>query len=316
MNHRTSRSRSRGRASAALGSAMLAVLLVACSSVSSADDEGLDASAETTLEVLPTTTTTTLPPVVAERVLILGDSSMVDAELAIGSAFAAAGADVVESDAAVGFGLTGMLAAGYPSPWREVWPELVDRVQPDLSIVMLGGWDMRWIDAYGVDAYRGVAAEAAQVLTARGGRVLWLSMLPDTTEKPDPEPPNAAFVGLPALFPGQVFYVDVAPALLGPSGDYPPSFLDADGRLLRNRKVDGWHLCQDGAVRIAELANRSAVELRLAAPAGDGWQRGAWWDDEAFTQSPACWLPGAWVDGGPDRTPPDPFPYGTPAPQG
>jgi hypothetical protein len=251
--------------------------------------------------------------VVAERVLMLGDSSMVDAALAIGPAFTAAGADVVVSDAGVGFGLTGIAVTRLPSPWREVWPGLVERVRPDLTIVMMGGWDQQWIDEHGVDAYRAMAADAVDLLTAGGGRVLWLSMLPEE-EPPTPTSPDAAYAGLPAMRPGQVFYVDVAPALLGPSGDHPPSFVD-HGELQRTRKVDGWHLCQDGAVRIAELANRAAVDLRLAAPAPDGWQLGAWWDEEAFTQSPACWQPGAWSGGGPDRTPPPPWPEGTPAPQ-
>jgi hypothetical protein len=306
--------RSRRRATIALGLAATLTLLAGCSSGAEAGGPSADEVPSSTPSTVAPTTTSTRPPEVAERVLVLGDSSMVDAALAIEPAFTAAGAEVVVSDAAVGFGLSGVAAARLPSPWPEVWPALVEQVEPDLSIVMMGGWDETWIAENGVDAYRDMAARAAAVLTARGGRVLWLSMLPDKVQKPQPEPPNAAYVGLPDRLPGEVHFVDIAPALLGPDGDYPPSFVE-DGELVRSRKVDGWHLCQDGAVRIAELVNQAAVDLGLAAPAPDGWQLGAWWDLEEFTQSPACWAPGAWDDGGPDRTPPAPWPAGTPAPQ-
>jgi len=282
--------------------AMAVALLAGCSS--SAQGAAPQGGEEVVPGTAPASTTSTGPPVVAERVLLLGDSSMVDAALALGPTFTAAGAEVVVSDAAVGFGLTGVSLARLPSPWREVWPGLVEEVQPDLTVVMMGSWDVPWVEEHGVDEYRELVAEAVDVLTVGGGRVLWLSMLPGEDHGvPVHFPPTAAYAGVPALRPGQVAFVDVAPALVGPSGGFPPTPV-VDGELVRLRKLDGWHLCQDGAIRIAELVSHAAAELGLAAPAPDGWQLGAWWDDEAFTGSPACWPPGAWRDGGPDRTPP------------
>ncbi len=291
-----------GRVAAVVAaSATVACLLASCGVATSGADNA-PVEDQTTTTAAPTTTS---PPVVARRVLTLGDSAMVDAEQAIIPAFAAAGAEVAVPAAASGFGLTGMTVIRTPSPWPEEWPRLVEQIDPDLTIVMMGGWDGAFIAENGIEAYRQVAARAAAVLTAKGGKVLWLSMLPDTVEKPDPEPATEAYAGLPALFPGQVFFADVAPALRGPAGDFPRSFVDEDGQLLLTRKVDGWHLCQDGAVRIAEFVNRTAVDLGLAAPAPDGtWERGPWWDDQAFDGNPACWPPGAWQGAGPDRTPP------------
>ena len=57
---------------------------------------------------------------------------------------------------------------------------------------------------------------------------------------------------------------------------------------MKLRKLDDWHLCQDGAARLAALVHEDAVALGLSAPARSGWEDGAWRNDVAF-DSPACW---------------------------
>jgi hypothetical protein len=124
----------------------------------------------------PVTSGTTVPPVPpVDTVMIVGDSGTVDAAPALGAAFNAAGTTKVIDAASPGLGLT------LDEPYRDVWRNLIAEHHPDLIVVMLGGWDLKYLDENGDDAYAAIVDEAVGILTSDGARVLWLSMLPGGT---------------------------------------------------------------------------------------------------------------------------------------
>jgi peptidoglycan/LPS O-acetylase OafA/YrhL len=238
--------------------------------------------AEQEPEPLATTTVPPMPtfPLVPppRTVLVVGDSGTVDAAPAISAAFTAAGAGRVVSVAAPGFGLT----VDNADIGRR-WGEPLRRYEPDLVIAMLGGWDTPFLRDRGEDAYAAEVDRAVELLTSRGARVLWLSMLPGgaTAERA----PDRVFSQLPARHPGSVVYWDVEASLRGPDGDHP-RVVEEDGRLLLLRKPDGWHLCPDGAARVAASAQAAAVVAGLAPPAAPGWEAGGWRSSRFYDDPP------------------------------
>jgi hypothetical protein len=193
--------------------------------------------------------------------MLVGDSGMFDEAPALTAGFARAGWRVV-STAFPGIGLTrdgmvdqlGRAAAQY---------------RPDLTVVMLGSWDIDWIAAHGAGAYRSVLDDAVRRFTEPGGRVLWLSMLPGG---PTPtRPVDRYYAELPSRYPRQVDYLDIAAPLRAPDGGWPRV---VGGKLLR--KPDGWHVCPDGA---AAVAHRVLTHEALDRP---GWDAGDWRNDTRY----------------------------------
>ena len=222
------------------------------------------------------------PPDPARRVLVLGDSTMVDVAPALLAAFGAAGSEVVDaSRPGVGLSRFGFREGPW-SPESE-WSAIVDAERPDLTIVMLGVWDMPTIDRDGLAAYVEPTRRAMAVL-ARAGRVLWLST-PTEPGRPD-WPTDQVFEAVAATFPS-VSYAEVDAAVRAPDGTYPPSFVALDGSVVRLRKDDGFHFCADGAERLADEVNRLAVVHGLARRTPAGWEDGAWRASERY-DDPAC----------------------------
>jgi lysophospholipase L1-like esterase len=251
------------------------------------------------------------PAAPLERVLVLGDSAMADASPPFEAAFLASGTARFESGAAGGFGLTGLDSNRSSSPWREDWRRRVDAFRPDLSILMLGGWDIWWVEEHGLGAYRDLMLEAVDVLSSRGGKVLWLQMLPSGPPE-DRHPIDHVGATLAGARPGTLYTLDVEPSLAGPGGDLPQSFVDESGRTVKLRKLDGWHLCQDGAARLVEHVLDELHDLGLSPMPEPGWQGDRWRDDEVF-EDPACWprdlddsvAPSPRARSGRDEPPPD-----------
>ena len=227
------------------------------------------------------------PAIGAPRaVLVLGDSGMVDEQVALEAAFHAAGTGHIERAAGPGVGLS------LPLAWREDWADLVTRVDPQIVVMMLGGWDMRYIYENGADAYRDLIGEAVDILSARGAKVLWLPMLPGGThvwKTVDDSQVDEIIFSLPELHAGVVFSPDVAGSLALPDGSYGRSYIDADGRTVYLRKPEGWHLCQEGAARLAQAILDAAVDIGLSPPAAVPWKDGAWNSAANFDDPPgAC----------------------------
>jgi hypothetical protein len=272
----------------------LAVVAVAVVLAGACAPKATDADADATpaTSVPPPTTTSTLPPSTTttitsdpvRRVLILGDSGMVDATPAIRAMFEDAGATVAEG-AGPGFGLTRLGTKQPWPPYPEAWTGLVDRFRPDLSVVMLGVWDESYVAEHGVAAYMAMVQDSLSILTSHGGRVLWLGTPPggeiDLTHI------NPIYETAAGAHPGVVFYGQVEGSLRGPAGDFPASYTAADGTRVHLRKADGWHFCPDGAAQVAAAVEQIAVRDGLSVPTGDGWRSGSWRTKWNYDE-PAC----------------------------
>jgi peptidoglycan/LPS O-acetylase OafA/YrhL len=228
---------------------------------------------------------TTLPPVApAATVMIVGDSSMGDTAPAIGAAFKATGTTKIIDASSAGLGLT-----REGSPYRDVWRDLITEHDPELIVVMLGGWDLKYLEDNGDDAYAAVVDEAVGLLTTGGAHVLWLSMMPGGTT-PERQV-DRVYELLPAKYPGVVDYYDFEHVLRGPDGDWPRVVNAEDGSPILLRKPDNWHMCPEGAGRVASVALARAVELRWSPPAGVEWEQGDWRDHERYDDPPGGCVP-------------------------
>jgi len=218
-------------------------------------------------------------PGAPKAILVIGDSGMVDEQTALEAAFHAAGTGHVELAAGPGIGLS------QPVDWRGEWTNLVEQVDPDIVIVMMGGWDMKFVNANGQKAYEELLAEAVRIFTKHGARVLWLPMLPGgklTAGSVNDAAINSMIATLPTSFPGMVFHPQVGSSLLRPDGTNGISYTDDAGHTVLLRKPDGWHLCQEGAARLAQEVLDAAVALDLSPPAAQPWRNGPWVDAANF----------------------------------
>jgi hypothetical protein len=211
------------------------------------------------------TTTTAAPVPAPAAVMTIGDSGMYDATPALRASFFAVGSTSSLEAAYPGVGLTNDVG-----DWRAEWSRIVAENDPGLSIVMLGGFDLDFLEANGPDAYGAIADELVSVLTANGGRVAWLSVLP-CGRSPDQDL-NAVFADVAARHPDAVAFVDTAPAFPGCATS---TFLEGIGTV-PIRKPDGWHLCPLGAEQFATYVHQAVADLGWVPPPVDGWQGGDW----------------------------------------
>jgi hypothetical protein len=213
-------------------------------------------------------------------IMIIGDSAMFDASLAIQALYEWLGTTTVVNVSFPGFGLTRDSAE-----WHRTWPGLVAANRPQLVLAMVGGWDFGYVKANGAKAYGSVLDDATKVLTAAGGRILW----PGT-------PPTDAFGRTNQVdllmqatardHPGASAYADPAPVLRASDGTAPRWLTDATGRLVLARKPDGWHLCPDGALRVAHFATTQVAQLGWSPAPRSGWEAGAWRNDHRYDEPP------------------------------
>ncbi len=195
--------------------------------------------------------------------MIVGDSGMYSATPAFAAALDAAGWRVVET-AYPGVGLTSLNGR-----MQDEWTGLARQYHVDLTIVMLGSWDVAWEQQQGAGAYRSVVARSVAAFTSGGGKVLWLSILPGGGK--DDRPLDRFYTELPSRYPGVVDYLDIESALRAPDGGWPRV---VGGRVLR--QLDGWHLCPDGAAAVT----RAAIgHLGLARTS---WDAGPWRTDGRY----------------------------------
>jgi peptidoglycan/LPS O-acetylase OafA/YrhL len=198
--------------------------------------------------------------------LIVGDSGTYDAVPGIVAGFTTGGWDVV-SAAYPGVGVT------RPSGVLDRWSEAVGTHDPDVVLVLLGGWDDQFIREQGGDAYRAALDETVSLLGRDGARILWLTPLPGGMVLEGD--PDRYFAELPDRHPGIVEHLDLTTVFAGPDGDFP---VVVDG--LRLRKPDGWHLCPDGAVVL------TVALLEHLGVTSEGWSDGAWRADERYDDPP------------------------------
>jgi len=202
-----------------------------------------------------------LPP--TGTAMIVGDSGMFSATPAFTAALDSAGWQVVET-AYPGIGLSRL-----SDQLQQEWSDAATQYRVDLTIVMLGSWDVAWEQEHGAGAYRDLIDQSLAAFRAGGGKVLWLSALPGGD--PDASSLDQYYADLEQQYPGVVDYLDIEPALRGPDGDWPRV---VDGHVLR--QLDGWHLCQDGADAVASA---TLTHLGLETPS---WHAGPWRTDGRY----------------------------------
>ena len=223
---------------------------------------------------LEMTTADLFPSVPADRqpaqtVWIIGDSGAMDESPALAAAFEAAGTSKFVFGAGPGYGLT------IPGiDWRRDWDEVIARDSPQLAVIMLGGWDYRYLRENGEGAYEKIIDEAVTKLTASGIHVMLLPVMPGG--KNDLSVVDRVFARVAARHPGMVDNPAIESAFRAPDGSTPRYWIDDDGTVHLLRKEDNWHLCQEGASNLAELIANRAADLGWSAGIATDWKNGTW----------------------------------------
>ncbi len=216
---------------------------------------------------------------VPTSIMIIGDSGMYDVSAALTGLYEHLGTTTVVNASWPGFALTRS-----PEGWRHDWPALVAANRPQVVFVMLDEWDRGWVQAHGVDAYEGLLDEVARIVTAAGGRIVWLGEPPGGNARPDRVDP--LYEAYATAHPSTSTYADPAPVLSTLDGEAPRWLPAADGHLQLLRKPDRWHFCPDGAARVALVAAGTAARVGWAAAPLPGWEQGPWRVDHRFDDPP------------------------------
>ncbi len=214
-----------------------------------------------------------------QRVTILGDSVMVDGSPGIQAILESTKAVTVTRRAFPGYGLT-------RANWQVDFTRILDDTKPTGVAILLGGWDL---DAAAANpaGYSATVGQVMDLLIAKGTQVAWIGELPGEARfENDAKRRNLnSIVATVAATHPQVHYVSADATFDGANGQYAMFLPGTTGRLVRVRKVDGQHLCPDGAARLGQLVYDTLRQpLALPAPAR-AWQSGAWRQDPVYTQS-------------------------------
>ena len=213
------------------------------------------------------------------RVMVVGDSVTYEIEPALTAALQRTGRVVSANRTQVGFGLS-----RWPVyQWWEIWLPFLAEVRPEAVIVQTGIWDVS--DVWGSDdripkpedpdwedSFAFLVRMAVDVLSTDGAHVYWLTMLPS----PESDGPARLTRLLLEVAAGddRLSIIDLTPSFTDNEGQYIDE-IDRSGEPWPIRKIDGVHLCREGAA----LAARSTTEAVLA-DAGlnifPGWEKGLW----------------------------------------
>ena len=226
------------------------------------------------------------------RVVVVGDSVAYDAEPGIRAALEATGDVRVDTRSYGGVGLLRPGIDGY----------LADAVagDPDVVVVMLGGWDLGEVVA-DPEAYALRLDQTAALLTAGGAWVVWLSMPPTPPGEGIEEArqtANRLFAALADRHP-PVVHVDSGPVVGGPVVGGPDEVsshgftlfrVGVDGGEVQVRKIrdgrDDGHLCPGGAALLGRAVLDALDGVVDLDPPEDGWWTGAWTGDARYDDPP------------------------------
>ncbi|MDQ1424976.1 MAG: uncharacterized protein QOD72_2474 [Acidimicrobiaceae bacterium] len=245
--------------------------------------------------MVATTTQTTpqpsapAPPVT--RVLTVGDGVMFDLEPAVAAAF---GATTVTTPRAY-FGMG--LSRPEQWDWRAGWRDELAAVHPDVVVVLQGVWDAR---AVTVDSqtyvpgttdwarwYAGLVNEALDLLTSTGGEVVWVSTLAEASaDKADAIAAVNRVAHTVVAGHRAARWLDADAALARTPNTSRPT-VGPDGSAVPVRKLDGEHLCAEGAARLAS-AVRDVARSDFVVSTDDGWRTAAWRHDPRYGTRDGC----------------------------
>ena len=217
------------------------------------------------------------------RVASIGDSVAFDADPGIRAALESTGRAVVVNRSYGGVGLLRPEFDGYLAETMDGNPEVV--------VVMLGGWDLGEALADPV-GYRLRVDQVLDIMEAEGVFVVWLGMPPT----PPAEGLEEARVAINELFEEaaaerpDIDYQSTDFLLGGPDGLFQRVLPGLDSRLAQVRKVrggdDDGHLCPAGAALIGDLVYAVVGSRHPLPQRAFGWWRAGWTDDERYDDPP------------------------------
>jgi hypothetical protein len=230
--------------------------------------------------------TTTLPPR-PRKVLLAGDSMAGNVAPALKAALASGTVTDVR------FKLTPALQ-GDP-PLRQSWERELPLFDPDVVVMFLGVWETASAPAHGWTMEGpGRATYEAEVIdpwlrliTAYGARVVWITHAPVDNKDLVGRLPifDAVVRALPTRWP-QVEVVSATEALNGEEGPvFHNHVVGPDGVPRRTRQTDGFHLCPEGAARLAAVL---ADHLGGPVPEAGDWAPGPWRGDRQAFPAGKC----------------------------
>ena len=217
------------------------------------------------------------------RVSSIGDSVAFDADPGIRAALESTGRAVVVNRS---YGGVGLLRPQFDAYLAETMGG-----DPEVIVVMLGGWDLGEALADPV-GYRRRVDQVLDVMDAKGVFVVWLGMPPT----PPAEGLEEARVIINELFEEaaaerpDIDYWSTDALLGGPDGRFQRILPGLDSRPVQVRKVregyDDGHLCPAGAALIGDLVY-AAVGSRYPLPRrAFGWWKADWTDNERYDDPP------------------------------
>ena len=230
-----------------------------------------------------------LPSLLGERSLLVvtvGDSVTYDADPGIRAALELAGSVVVDTRSIGGVGL---LRPGIDGYLDEATTD-----DPDVVVVMLGGWDLGEIVA-DPDAYEARLDVVADQLTDGGAHVVWLGMPPTPPGEGIEEArqlANRLFADL-AKRHDDVTHIATGPLLGNEEGLFTRFRTGVDGERVQVRKVrdggDDGHLCPGGAALLGEAVLVVLIERFGVSEPSPRWWLGPWVGDARYDDPPeAC----------------------------
>jgi hypothetical protein len=170
---------------------------------------------------------------------------------------------------------------------QAAWARELPMFDPDYVVMFVGFWETVAARRSGYDVLDPVdrTRYEAEVLdpwvrfiTSYGARVVWIRHSPVGSLEHGQR--LATFEPLVAALPERWPEIRLFPSISALNGTDEPTFHDTavgpDGVRVRTRQVDGFHLCPDGAVRLAAAL---AGELGTTLPGPPGWETGPWRND-------------------------------------
>ena len=223
------------------------------------------------------------------RVMVVGDSVTFEVEPGLTAALEHTGLVISANRTQVGFGLS-----QWPIYfWWEIWPPFLAEVRPEAVVVQTGTWDV--YDVWGgegripepddpnwEESFAFLVRMANDVLAGDGAHVYWLTMLP--SPNPGwPERLNRLLIDV-ATTDDRMSVVDLTSGFTDADGGYT-SHVDRLGVEWPIRKIDGVHLCREGAEVAAKIAaSRILTDAGLALV--PGWEDGPWRSDSRYDVDP------------------------------
>ncbi|HEX6475670.1 MAG TPA: hypothetical protein VF005_00225, partial [Acidimicrobiales bacterium] len=228
-----------------------------------------------------------LSPADPLRVMIVGDSVMMDGAPGLEAALQATGVvKVVANDPKKWWGLTNN------SGWKSRWPQLISADRPEL---VLGTWSWdNGIAQADPAGYSRTVEQAMGMLLAPGDGVDGVAIMEfppfgppasvldptkaqqvQATSERDRAAWDSLMGSLAPRWPGQYMFLPVASSL-EVNGQYSTWLPGPTGVLSRARKTDDFHLCPTGAAALGQATlTRLTPVLDLPPPAA-GWWSGSW----------------------------------------